>query len=412
MCRNTRGFTVQKDTLKVTSLSITGYRGNVYGFFLENSITGDVTIADDATNGGGYHTYIHNNSITGNTSITNNGTTNFYDADGAGNGNIYTGNLIYNAAGSGSLYIAQNDALQCTGNLTINRTATGFTQAFNSGAVIGGNFAYTNNFAGTTYLGNNLSKTSITGTVNIAINNTTPDIFEIHRLVNQTTGGNINVQNTRGFTVQKDTLKVTSLSITGYRGNVYGFSWRIPLQAMFTIADDASNGGGYYTYIRNNLITGNTSITTSGTNTFYDADGAGYSNIYEGNVTYVRNGAPINVGTGAFIEITKNLTLNSASGITLGKIKFNGSTNGVIEQLGTQPVNISELTMVKTGSGKITLNDPVTVTTTATFTSGNIFSSAANNLIFPDNISYTGASDASYVDGIVSKIGMMHLYSR
>jgi hypothetical protein len=163
-------------------------------FFWRIQLQAMLLSPDDATNGGGYHTYIRNNLITGNTSITNNGTNNFYDADGAGNGNIYTGNLIYNAAGSGSLYIAQNDALQCTGNLTINRTATGFTQAFNSGAVIGGNFAYTNNFAGTTYLGNNLSKTSITGTVNIAINNTTPDIFEIHRLVNQTTGGNINVQ--------------------------------------------------------------------------------------------------------------------------------------------------------------------------------------------------------------------------
>jgi hypothetical protein len=61
--------------------------------------------------------------------------------------------------------------------------------------------------------------------------------------------------------------------------------------------------------------------------------------------------------------------------------------------------------MEKTGSGKITLNDSVTISSTAAFTSGNMYTSSGNNLIFPDNISYTGSSATSHVIGPVKKIG-------
>ncbi len=172
-----------------------------------------------------------------------------------------------------------------------------------------------------------------------------------------------------------------------------------------TTADDASYTGGWATYIRNNVITGNTSITSNGTNLLYDADAGSTGNKYIGNVTYTRNGANISVAAGDFNEITQNLTLNSTSGITLGLIKFNGNTNGIIEQSGTQPISIPTLVMDKTGGARLTLNDSVTVTTTATFTGGNIYSSAGKNLIFPDNISYTGASASSHVVGPVTKIG-------
>ena len=161
--------------------------------------------------------------ITGNTSFSNNGTNAFYDAYDSNTGNNYIGNVTYNGAG-GPLYIAYYAPLQCSGNLTINRTAAGITSAFNTGtSTIAGNFSYTNNTAGNTYIGNTLAKTSIGGTVNIAANYTTPNFFEMHRLINQTNGGSINVQNSAGFDVMNDTLIVNALSLTGYRGSAYSY---------------------------------------------------------------------------------------------------------------------------------------------------------------------------------------------
>ena len=204
--QNTQGFYLEKDTLKVTSLSITGYRGNNYGHLLNNAITGNVTIADDASNSAGWATYIRSNTITGNTNFSINGTNGFYESDGVGTSNNYIGNLTCNAAG-GTFNLAYGAALQCSGNLVINRTFAGETRAFNSGvSTIGGNFTYTNNTAGNTYLGNIAAKTSIAGTVNISANYATVNFFEMYRLKNQTTGGTINVQNSQGFYLEGDKI--------------------------------------------------------------------------------------------------------------------------------------------------------------------------------------------------------------
>ena len=406
--QNSMGFNIQRDTLKVISFSVTGYTGAAFSYFYNNSITGNVTIADDATYGGGYYTVLYNNVITGTSSFTNNGTNVLYEADVANTANTYNGNTTFTATNSGFLNVSNGSASNFNGNLTVTRTVAGTTQFFNAGAAITGNFSYTNNTSGASTFGSTNASiaTTIGGTVNIAANYTSNNTFAIFRLINQTPGGTINIQNSTGFNIQKDTLKVISLSVTGYKAPAFSYFYNNSITGNVTIADDVTNGGGYYTVLYNNVITGNSSFTNNGSNILYDADVANTGNKYIGNVTYARNGSgTITVAAGSIDEITQNLTLNSASGITLGKIKFNGGTNGIIDQLGLQPININELTMEKSGTGKITLIDSVTVTNTATFTSGNIYTSAGNNLIFPDNISYTGASAASHVIGPVTKIG-------
>ncbi|MBK8698309.1 MAG: hypothetical protein IPN29_01645 [Saprospiraceae bacterium] len=52
-------------------------------------------------------------------------------------------------------------------------------------------------------------------------------------------------------------------------------------------------GGGYSTNIRSNIITGNSSFTISGTNSFDEADGAGFGNRYNGNVSFTGAGLPV-----------------------------------------------------------------------------------------------------------------------
>jgi hypothetical protein len=371
---NSLGFSVQNDTLLLTAMNITGYKGGQYAHLFNNAITGNVTIADDAGFGGGWSTNIRNNTINGNSSFTISGLNTFAEADGVGNANRYNGNVSFDGTGPASLLIAYLDTLHCTGNLSISRTAAGLTSAFNAGATINGNFTYTNNTAGETGFGNLASKTSIGGSINITAAYTTPNNFGMHRLVNQTNGGSINVTNSLGFSVQNDTLLVSAISITGYRGGQYGYFYNNAITGNVTIDNDVSHSGGFFTYLRSNIINGNTSIANNGSNVLFDADLAGTGNKYLGNLTYIKTGAGISVGAGAFNEIGGNLTLNSTAGISLGKIKFNGSTNAVIEQLGTEPISMAELIMEKAGTGTITLNDPLSITTSATFSNGNIIS--------------------------------------
>ena len=404
--QNSRGFDVQRDTLKLTSMSITGYRGSDYGYLLNNDITGNLTIADDASYAGGWHTYLRSNVITGDAAFTNNGNNTLHDADNAGGGNRYTGNVSFTATGPGIMYISHVDTSEYGSNLTISRTSAGITQAFNSGGIVAGSFSFTNNTAGNTLFGSTARTTSVGGTINISINNTITSSFQLHRVINQTNGGSVTVQNSRGFDVQRDTLKLTSMSITGYRGSDYGYLYNNDITGNLTVADDASHGGGWHTYLRANIITGNTDFTNNGTNNLYDADNAGGGNRYTGNVSYTKNGGPIVVGSGDTTDVAGNLTLSSSTGITINKMKFIGSTDGTIDQTLTQPIAIDQLVMEKSGTGKIVLNDSVTITSSVAFVKGNIYSSAGKELVFPNNVvSHTSTSVASHVVGPVTKEG-------
>lgn len=400
--KNSAGFYIANDTLSIVSLSVTGYKDGGYGYLFNNEIVGNVTTAADAGFGGGYNTVLRKNSINGNCSFTNNGSNHFYDADISGTANKYQGNVSYTGAGSGILFIGYQDSLNCSGNLSINITGTSQTYAFSSGATINGNFSYNNSSSGNTYLGNTSMKTEIGGTINITANFISPSIFRIIRFINQTSGGNISVQNSQGFYVVNDTLKLNTLSITGYTNGQYGELYSNDITGNVTIADNAAYSGGFNTYVRNNVITGNTSFTENGSAELYAGQ---YKNKYIGNVTFTRNAGAISIGNSDTTEITQNLTLNSAAGISLGHIMFSGSTNGAVEQLGTQPINIPFLTIEKTGGARITLNDTVYLTNTANLINGNIFSSAANQLIFQSGATYTGGSDASYIDGPATKFG-------
>ncbi|MEO6668146.1 MAG: MopE-related protein [Ferruginibacter sp.] len=402
---NSRGFDVRNDTLSVSSLSISGYTGNDFGYFYNNSITGDVSISDDASNGSGYHTYLRGNVINGNASFTNNGTNTFYESDVADGGNHYTGNVDITATGSGNLEVSQGDTSVIDGNLTITRTSSGVTNAFASGGIIGGNFSFTNNSGGNSFFGAASKRISINGTINIGINNSAPATFSLVRAIAQGAGGSINVLNSRGFDVSNDTLSVNTLSISGYNGNDFGTFYNNSITGNVSISDGPTNSGGYHTYIRQNVITGNASFTNNGSNIFYDADNGGSRNQYSGDVVYATTGATFSVGNGDTSQIGGNLTLNSASGITLAKLRLNSSQNSTVEQLGTQPIIISQLTLSKSAAANVTLNDSVTIADALGFVGGDIISSPTNFLKFNDNTTYTNASSTSHVNGVVVKVG-------
>ncbi len=406
--QNTSAYSIQRDSLLLTSLSVTGYAGSAYAYLYDNQITGNLTSLADATYLGGYSTYIHHNTINGNSIFTILSSNGLNEADAAASANTFNGDVTFNCDGSGALYISYGDKSTYNGNLTINRTVAGFTKAFNVGATINGNLTYTKNAAGSSEFGQGGYKTSISGTINMNVTQTIADNFNMFRIVNGTTGGSINVQDTKAFTIQQDTLKLTSLSINGYSGGGYAYLYDNQIEGDLITSDNASYVGGYATYFRNNTVSGNSNITINGTNAFNDADAGASGNTYLGNVTYSRIGSGvINVASGDTNSYGGNLVFNNAIALPINAnlVKFIGSANTNIDQLGTGNIAIQNFILNKTSSAKVILNKPVLVSTLCSFVSGYINSTASNSLIFSDNVNHSGASDNSHVIGVVTKVG-------
>ncbi len=399
------GFEVKYNSLLLDSLIITGYRGNNYSKLENNTLTGYVRIADDAGYAGGFYTSLRSNVINGHSSFSLNGANGLLEADQVGSGNTYNGNLLFTVTGSGDLVIAYQEPLNCTGHLTIQRTGAGNTLAFKAGATIGGNVSYTLVTSGNTQLGDATHTTTVGGSLEILISNSIPGQFSLYGLKNLAGGGQVDVQNAAGFDVQNNQLLLRTFSITGYRGNSNDYLIGNTITGDLVLADDASYTGGFYVYIRNNVITGNSHIANHGTNSVVDADLAGTGNRYLGNLTFLRTNGLILAGINDADEVTGNLTLDAAANTGLGKFKFTGSGQSVIEQLGTQPLQLAECTIQKTGSGSILLNDQVSISGTVQFLNGLIHTSAGKELIFLDDAGYTGASNASFVNGPCNKTG-------
>jgi hypothetical protein len=399
--QNSGFVTIANDTLAVTAFNVNGYTSNSIDDFIQNQITGTVNISDDATNTNPH--YFRGNTINGNTTFTVNSVGGFYEAYQYPN--TFNGNTTINC--SGTAYISTSYDINSTynGDVTINRTGAGISEIFRNGAVaITGNFSYTNNAGGNTFIHQfgTAVKVPITGTVNITATGSGNPTFLMRLIKNNTTGGTISVQNSGFVTIANDTLAVSALNINGYTdGNVDDFLQN-QITGTVNISDAATNTNSHY--FRGNIINGNTTITTNAPVGFYES--YQYSNTYNGNLTVNRNNGNIFLAYDNPSGINQDLTLNSATGITFtNSVLFGGSTNAAIEQLGIQPIIIPLMVMQKTGSGTLTLNDSVTISTSLNFTSNNIISTTANHLKFLDNAIHTGASASSHVIGAVTKVG-------
>lgn len=402
-----KGIDLFNDTLKAASFAVTDYLDGYTQVFNNDITAANISISDDVTFGGGYSTATGSNIFTGNCNFTINGINNFYEANGSSTSrNIYNGNTNYAGAGAGQFFTSYAAASVYNGNVVISRTVAGNGSYFSNGATITGNLSYTNNAGGTsTTIGNINAKTAIAGTFSFTANNPSQGRVELYRIINQTAGGTVLIQNPGETNIQADTLKLSSFTISGYR-NAYARIYDNSIVGNFSFSDDAGNGGGYNTTIHGNDFTGTTSYTLNGSNTIYDME-IDRANKYNGNVTYNR------VGLGAFYistpssanEYAQDLTLNSTTGINLYRAKFIGAANGIFRQLGTQPLTLQKISMAKSGTGRVTLNSPLTLTDSLIFGIGNIYSSTVNLLNFADNAKHSGGNPLSHVVGPVSKTG-------
>ncbi|CAN5759894.1 hypothetical protein BH11BAC3_BH11BAC3_34900 [soil metagenome] len=398
--QNSGLITIDDDTLMVIAMNINGFTGGGGDEMFRNSITGDVTFSDDVSNTGS--TYIGSNIITGNTIFTSNAAGAWYESYvGA---DIYNGNTTFNIAGTSPFTICYSLPAAFNGNLTVARSGIGATSIVDQGfTALTGNFIYTNNAGGATSInGGNQLSASIGGTINITAAGTGNPAFTMRRIKNLTTGGTISVQNSGLVTVEDDTLMVTALNVNGFTGGGGDALQRNSITGNVTFSDNAANTGSIY--IGGNIITGNTSFSSNAGNAWYESYVT--SNIYNGNFRFNRIAGTISLAYSDTTSFNGDFILNATTGITPGNVlRFGGTTNGIVEQLGTQSLIIPRLFMDKTGAGSIELKDTVTISTSLNLNSGVIKTGVNSNLVIPDGVTYTGGSDASYVDGPMLKTG-------
>ncbi len=123
--------------------------------------------------------------------------------------------------------------------------------------------------------------------------------------------------------------------------------------------------------------------------------------ITNGTITFGMTTAGFELKGNVFVATGATLNFAPASA---GMLSFNGTTAQSISNSGTLSFNGFQNVTMNNAAG-LTLNTPVTLAGTLTLTSGLINTTAANLLTLNNTAAVSGASNASFVNGPVSKIG-------
>ncbi len=110
---------ITDDTLKLVALNVNGFTTSGSDEMRRNSITGNVSFSEAATNAG--TVYIGGNIITGNTSYSSNTAATWYES--YTNSDTYNGNVAFNKSGAGTMSIAYNDTSYVNQNIVFNAAA-------------------------------------------------------------------------------------------------------------------------------------------------------------------------------------------------------------------------------------------------------------------------------------------------
>ena len=398
--QNSGQVNIDNDTLLLTAFNVNGYSSAGIDDIRDNIITGTVNVSDGATNTSSH--YFRRNVVNGNSTFTCTSAASFYEAYQGGN--TFNGDAVFNFSGTATEYICYQNASAFNGNLSIVRTIAGITYILDNGfTALTGNFSYTNTVGGASYINDNaVQSATIGGTVNITASGTGNPAFTMKKIKNATTGGTISVLNSGNISILNDTLLLNAMNVNGFIGAAIDDFNSLVITGTVNISDAAGNTSS--SYFRKSIVNGNFTYTHNSTTIMYEAyQGA---NVYNGNVTLIRNAGTINFAYNDPTIVNQNLTINSSSGIVfIDTVKFSGTVNSVIEQIGTQPISMPKLYVAKTGGASLTLNDSLIITTKANFVSGNVYTNASNNLVFYDGSTHADASASSHVIGPVTKEG-------
>ncbi|MCU0395979.1 MAG: hypothetical protein MUF29_08715 [Chitinophagaceae bacterium] len=273
------------------TLNTVDANNNLQGLIVNNSLPANDIVITIAGGNGGYSTTFLRNTFNGNLVLNLHGY--FYEGNAGAPDNssasTYNGNTTINMNAAAAMGISNTNYSTFNGNLTVNRNARVTLDMFGAGGIVNGNFIFNDTGGGNTILGNQFYRNiQISGTVNITANYPEHNDFSLHRFVNQTTGGSINIKHAGVINITRDTLKVNSLVLSDFSGNFVYFINNL-IEGDVGLYDHPSNS--YPTYIRANSIFGNSIFSNNGSGTFHEADQPGNANIYYGNTSFTASGS-------------------------------------------------------------------------------------------------------------------------
>ncbi|MFD1000739.1 T9SS type A sorting domain-containing protein [Ohtaekwangia kribbensis] len=377
-------------TFKAPQLYINGcsYNGITYlekTGATDNLSTGSNTFATTASivnSGSGYVWTSGNNTFNGTTAITNSGSSSI--ALEFTNGGTYNGDVTYSNIGTSSsiIYAAHNSSSAFNGNIVVNST--------------GG--------AGITFCGNTTASATLASGKTITTGAT------------GFTTGTLTLQR---FTQTGSTAQ--TITFTGNAALTVGPSTTFNGNATFTSPQVYLNGATYNAEAHiekdgatanlctgGNVFNGTTVLTNSSAAQWALANSA--ADTFNGAVTFTQTSTgalqPSYAGTNSMYgDIIINSTTPITFGTGTGIVQLSGSNNQTITSASSIPV-IQRLVVNKTSNtNSVTLNTPVTIGNSATFTTGIVNTTSTNYLNFASGSSVSGASSSSFVDGPVRKTG-------
>ncbi|MDQ3682615.1 MAG: T9SS type A sorting domain-containing protein, partial [Bacteroidota bacterium] len=340
-------------------------------------------------------------------------------------GNVFNGNVILNASGSGATNIIEvasgADATAIfNGTVTANNngTATNNQVRFNlNGFCTFNNNIIVNSTAGPIF-GIYFGQPGSTGTASLA------DSKTISVGAMGFSAGDLRFYNFNqiGGTTQSLTLTGTAALYMGagttFNGNLTAISPQVYLNgATFNGVTSIEKSGA----VNNISMGGNTFSTTtviknSGSGIMYLANT--FVDDFDGDVTFIRTGSgTLNPAYNTNCTFAESISTAGSTGIVTfaaaagGRITINGNGSANFNGDAAFPPNLSRLTMATSGGGTLNLNVNITVSTDLAFTSGiinatTVSSTATGLLILNNGITMSdGADNGSYVNGYVRKIG-------
>lgn len=295
-------------------------------------------------------------------------------------GSTYNGNLTLTNTGTSNVRVAYAGNNFFNGNIEVNSTA-GLGVYFNE-------------------LGTSTSTLASGRTISVGGVGFTAGELRIQRFTQL------------GSTVQNIALTGTTLrsgpSVV-WNGNV---TFSAPLVLLdgttFNGTTNALTGTGPATAVSvgGNVFGGNTTITQTGSGVFRLANTL--ADDFTGNVTFNRVSGTIEPAYNIASTFRGDVTVSGSTAITFGAntggITFAGSNSQSVIRAGSASPIFRRLVMNKSGNS-VTLLTDVSITTSATFTTGVLNTTSTNVINFANGSTVVGGSNASHVDGPVVKIG-------
>ncbi|MBS1644809.1 MAG: T9SS type A sorting domain-containing protein [Bacteroidetes bacterium] len=384
---------VISSTLTATIL-IKNYRSLCY--FFDDTVTGNVTIADSSNNTTSAN-YIDGNYITGDITLVHAPDYNGYSmSEGygspSGNGNRVTGNALFKITGKSTFNSCYSHPIRVDGNLTVIRDSVGSsTNLFmTGGSQIGGNFSLTTRGSNTSLNSANLVQVNIGGTLNISAPNFNNYSFTMNKIKNNTAGGSIQMENLYSLTLMNDSIKAY-VAITNYRSSTNILDNSILGNALFSDSSDINTNTNN---IDGNLITGDLTLVHAPDYTGYPmhegyGSPSGNSNWVMGNALFKITGkSTFNSSYSHPIRVNGNLTvIRDSVGSSTNLFMTGGSQIGGNFSLTTRGSNTSlnsaNLVQVNIGGA---LNISAPNFNNYSFTMNKIKNNSAGGAIQMDNL--------------------------